>query len=35
VKLKILRFGADVEVIEPPGLIEEIKSEIEKMKGIY
>lgn len=35
VKMKILQFGADVKVIEPPELIEEIKLEIEKMTKIY
>jgi predicted DNA-binding transcriptional regulator YafY len=35
VKLKILQFGADVEVIEPKELRKEVKNEIKKMKKIY
>ena len=35
VKLKILQFGADVEVVEPKELREEVKNEIKKMKKIY
>jgi predicted DNA-binding transcriptional regulator YafY len=35
IKLKILQFGADVEVMEPPALREEIEAEIAKMAGIY
>ncbi len=35
VKLKILQFGADVEVIEPEELREEVKNEIKKMAKIY
>lgn len=35
VKLKILQFGSDVEVIEPAELREEVKQEIKKMVKIY
>jgi predicted DNA-binding transcriptional regulator YafY len=35
VKLKILQFGADVEVMKPEELREEVKNEIEKMTKIY
>lgn len=35
VKMKILQFGGDVEVLEPLELREEIRKEIEKMGGIY
>jgi predicted DNA-binding transcriptional regulator YafY len=35
VKLKILQFGADVQVMEPRELREEVKNEIEKMTKIY
>ena len=35
VKMKILQFGADVEVIEPDELREQVREEIEKMAGIY
>ena len=35
IKLKVLQFGADVEVIEPEALRREIRVEIEKMTKIY
>jgi predicted DNA-binding transcriptional regulator YafY len=35
VKMKILQFGGDVEVMEPLALRDEIKIEIDKMAGIY
>lgn len=35
VRMKVLQFGADVEVIAPEGLREDIRAEIEKMSGIY
>ncbi len=35
VKLKILQFGADVEVLEPLELRDEVAQEIEAMGGIY
>lgn len=35
VKMKVLQFGADVEVIEPEELRKEIREEIEKMSKIY
>ena len=35
VKLKVLQFGADVEVIEPEELRKEIREEIKKMTKIY
>jgi predicted DNA-binding transcriptional regulator YafY len=35
IKLKILQFGADVEVIEPGELREGVKNEIKKMEKIY
>jgi predicted DNA-binding transcriptional regulator YafY len=35
VKLKILQFGADVEVVEPKELREGVKEEIQKMVKIY
>ena len=35
VKMKILQFGADVEVLEPRDLREEIRSEIFKLRNIY
>lgn len=35
VKMKILQFGADVEVIEPDELRREVRKEIEKMAKIY
>ena len=35
VKMKILQFGADVEVIEPDELRKQVQEEIEKMTGIY
>jgi predicted DNA-binding transcriptional regulator YafY len=35
VKMKVLQFGADVEVIEPAELRKEIREEIEKMTKIY
>ncbi len=34
-KMKILQFGSDVEVIEPEALREEVTNEIEKMGKIY
>jgi len=35
VKMKILQFGADVKVMGPEELAEEIREEIKKMQGIY
>jgi predicted DNA-binding transcriptional regulator YafY len=35
VKMKILQFGADVEVLEPTELREEIGEEIQNMKCLY
>ncbi len=35
VKMKILQFGGDVEVLEPLELRDEIREDIVKMKGIY
>jgi len=35
IKLRVLQFGADVEVIEPEELRREIREEIEKMAKIY
>lgn len=35
IKREILKYGADVEVLAPAALREEIKAEIEKMGGIY
>ena len=35
IKLKILSFGADVEVIRPESLRREVAAEIQKMKKIY
>jgi len=35
IKLKVLQFGADVEVIEPEELRKEIRQEIKKMARIY
>jgi predicted DNA-binding transcriptional regulator YafY len=35
IKLKILQFGADVEVISPEELRQEVRKEIEKMTKIY
>ena len=35
VKMKVLQFGADVEVIEPEELRREIREEIQKMTKIY
>lgn len=35
IKMKILQFGADVEVLEPEELRREILEEIWRMKGIY
>lgn len=35
IKMKVLQFGADVEVIEPEELRREISDEIEKMTKIY
>lgn len=35
VKMKILQFGADVEILEPKELREEIRAEIKKMNCLY
>jgi predicted DNA-binding transcriptional regulator YafY len=35
IKLKILQFGADVEVLAPESLRREIKEEIDRMKSVY
>jgi predicted DNA-binding transcriptional regulator YafY len=35
IKMKILQFGADCEVVAPEALKEEIRSEIEKMRCLY
>jgi predicted DNA-binding transcriptional regulator YafY len=35
IKLRVLQFGADVEVIEPEELRDEVKKEIRKMAKIY
>ena len=35
IKLKILQFGADVEVIKPQELRNELRREIEKMRHLY
>jgi len=35
VKMKILQFGADVEVMQPAALREEIRKEIQKMSSLY
>ncbi len=35
VKMKILQFGADVKVIQPEALREEIREEIQKMTSLY
>jgi predicted DNA-binding transcriptional regulator YafY len=35
VKMKILQFGGDVEVLEPVELRDEVRGEIEKMKTVY
>jgi predicted DNA-binding transcriptional regulator YafY len=35
VKMKILQFGADVKVIRPPELENEIRDEIQKMTSLY
>lgn len=35
IRLKVLQFGADVEVLEPVELRESIRAEIEKMAGLY
>jgi predicted DNA-binding transcriptional regulator YafY len=35
VKMKILQFGADVEVVEPAALREEVWEEIQRMVGLY
>ncbi|MDD5167708.1 MAG: WYL domain-containing protein [Syntrophales bacterium] len=35
VKREILKYGAEVEVVAPEGLREEVKIEIEKMRGNY
>ena len=33
--MKILQFGADVEVLEPDGLRDEIKCEVFKLSSLY
>jgi predicted DNA-binding transcriptional regulator YafY len=35
IKLQILQFGADVEVLAPPELRQEILKEIKRMKALY
>jgi len=35
IRLKVLQFGADVEVLEPPELRESIRDEVEKMTSLY
>lgn len=35
VKMKVLQFGADVEVLEPTELRDEVRDEIKKMNGLY
>ena len=35
IKREVLKFGADVEVLEPDDLRNEVKKEIEKMRGIF
>jgi len=35
VKMKILSFGADVEVVEPKGLKEEVAAEVRRLAGLY
>ncbi len=35
VRREILRHGADVEVLSPPELREEVKKEIKRMEKIY
>ncbi|MBA3029050.1 MAG: WYL domain-containing protein [Desulfobacteraceae bacterium] len=35
IKMKILQFGADVEVLDPPALRWDVEEEIEKMIGLY
>jgi len=35
IKLRVLQFGADVEVVEPEALRREIRDEIDKMMKIY
>ena len=35
IKMKILQFGADVEVIAPEELREEVRQEIDKMAKLY
>jgi predicted DNA-binding transcriptional regulator YafY len=35
VKMKILQFGADVEVVEPAALREEVEEEIQRMVEVY
>lgn len=35
IRLKVLQFGADVEVLEPPVLREWILEEIERMRELY
>jgi predicted DNA-binding transcriptional regulator YafY len=35
IKMKILQFGADCEVVAPEGLRKEVRNEIEKMDDLY
>ena len=35
IKMKILQFGADVEVLDPAALRDEVMAEIERMSGMY
>lgn len=35
IKMKILQFGADVTVVEPEALREEIEMEVQKMAAVY
>jgi predicted DNA-binding transcriptional regulator YafY len=35
IKIKILQFGADVTVMEPEALREEIEMEVRKMAAVY
>lgn len=35
IRLKVLQFGADVEVLEPEALRESIREEIERMRDLY
>ncbi len=35
IKMNILSFGADVEVLKPESLKAEIRAEIERMKALY